>query len=49
MHLLLAVYLPALVFAISRGLLIPVMPLFVRSFDVSYALVGLVLAAESVG
>ncbi len=49
MHLLLAVYLPALIFAISKGLLIPVMPLYVRSFDVSYGLVGLVLAAESVG
>ncbi|MFT7693103.1 MAG: MFS family permease [Candidatus Latescibacterota bacterium] len=48
-HLLLAVYLPALVFAISKGLLIPVMPLYVRSFDVSYGLVGLVLAAESAG
>lgn len=42
-------YLPALVFAISKGLLIPIMPLYVRSFDVSYALVGLVLAAESAG
>ncbi len=48
-HLVLAVYVPALVLAISKGLLLPIMPLYVRSFDVSYGLVGLVLAAESAG
>lgn len=48
-HLLLAVYVPALVLAVSKGLLIPIMPLYVRSYDVSYGLVGLVLAAESAG
>lgn len=48
-HLLLAVYVPALSFAVSRGVLIPIMPLYVRSYDVSYGLVGLVLAAESAG
>ena len=48
-HLLLAVYVPALSFAVGRGVLIPIMPLYVRSYDVSYGLVGLVLAAESAG
>ncbi len=48
-HLLLAVYLPALILAVSRGILLPIMPLYVRSYDASYGLVGLVLAAESAG
>jgi MFS family permease len=47
--LTLPVYLPALVISISEGLLIPVLPLFVRELDASYALVGLALAGEGLG
>ena len=47
--LFLSVYLPALILSVCRGLLLPVMPLFVRSFDVSYWLVGVVLAADGIG
>ncbi|MEZ4634614.1 MAG: MFS transporter [Caldilineaceae bacterium] len=35
--------------AFCRGLLVPVLPLYAASFDVSYALVGLVLASEGLG
>lgn len=42
-------YLPWLLFAIAHGLLIPVMPLYVASFDVGYSMIGLVLAGEALG
>ena len=45
----LSIWLPAGLLALSRGLTIPVVPLFALSFDVSYGLVGLVLAAEGLG
>jgi MFS family permease len=35
--------------AFNRGLLLPVMPLYARSFEVSFGLVGLVLAAQGLG
>jgi len=47
--LLLAVYLPALIMAFGSGLLIPIMPLYARSFEASYSLVGVVLAAQGLG
>lgn len=42
-------YLPAFLFSFSQSLLVPVLPLFAQSFDIPYALVGLVLAADSLG
>ncbi len=48
-HLILTIYLPALIMAISNGLLIPIMPLYARSFEISYGLVGMVLAAQKIG
>ena len=48
-NLIFSVYLPGLCLAFCRGLLLPVLPLYVRSFDASYSLVGVVLAAESLG
>ena len=42
-------YLPAIAFEIGRGILLPLFPLYVNSFDVSYAIVGLVLAGEAIG
>lgn len=47
--LILPLYLPTLIISLSEGLLIPVLPIFVREIDVSYALVGLVLAGEGLG
>ena len=47
--LVLPVYAPTLILAIGRGMLIPILPLFADSFEVSYGLVGLVLASQSIG
>jgi MFS family permease len=47
--LLLSVYLPTLIVSFCNGLLLPVLPLYAKSFGVSYSLVGLVLAAEGLG
>jgi len=44
-----AIYMPSFLMATSRGLLIPVFPLYLLSFDISYGIVGLLLAAESIG
>jgi MFS family permease len=41
--------LPALLLAFSQGLLIPVLPLYAKSFDVSYGLIGLVSAGTGIG
>jgi MFS family permease len=48
-NLIFSVYLPGLCLSFCRGLLLPILPLYVRSFDASYSVVGVVLAAESVG
>ncbi|MBT5962362.1 MAG: MFS transporter [Gemmatimonadetes bacterium] len=48
-QLLLSIYIPALSMSLCRGLILPVMPLFALSFEVSYAMVGVLLAAEGVG
>jgi len=47
--LILPFYLPAVFIAFSTGLLVPVLPLYAGDFQVSYALVGLVLAGEALG
>jgi MFS family permease len=47
--LVLPFYLPSFILSISGGLLAPVLPLFARELDVSYALIGLVLSGEAVG
>ncbi len=47
--LLFSVYVPTLILAFCQGLLLPVLPLYVRSFAVSYGLVGLVLAGQGIG
>jgi MFS family permease len=44
-----SIYVPTFLLAFCRGLLVPVLPLYAASFDVSYALVGLVLASEGFG
>ena len=48
-HNFLAIYLPALIMSSTGGMLIPVMPLFAKSFGITYAMVGVVLAAKNLG
>src|SRR5690625_1012372 len=47
--LLLSLYLPSLLLSVCNGLLIPVLPVFASGLEVSYLLVGLILAGESIG
>lgn len=47
--LILPLYLPTLIFSFCQGLLVPILPLYVADFDVSYGLIGLVLAGEGLG
>lgn len=47
--LLLPVYVPGLVFALSQGLLIPVLPVYVREFGIAYWIIGVVLAGDGLG
>lgn len=46
---ILPIYLPSILFAFSQGLLIPVIPLFASSFEISYGLIGLVIAGDALG
>ena len=46
---LLALYLPWLLTAIAQGLILPVLPLYAKSFEASFALVGLVVAGQGIG
>jgi len=47
--LLLPVYVPTLIIAFGRGMLVPILPLYAASFDASYGLVGLVIASQGIG
>ncbi len=47
--LLLSLYLPSLLLSVCNGLLIPVLPVFASGLEVSYFMVGLILAGESFG
>lgn len=47
--LILAFYLPALMVTLGQGLLVPILPLYVADFGISYLLIGLVLAGEGIG
>ena len=40
---------PGLLISLSRGFVIPILPLFVLSFEISYSWVGMVLAAQGLG
>lgn len=48
-HLILPVYLPTLILSFGRGMIIPILPLYAKSFATSYGLIGLILAAEGIG
>lgn len=47
--LMFSIYIPAALLSIGRGMLIPVLPLYATSFDVSYSLVGFALATQGIG
>jgi MFS family permease len=47
--IVLSLYLPTMILSFATGMLTLIMPLYVRSFDVSYAMIGVVLAAQGVG
>lgn len=47
--LILAVYVPSALLSVCQGMMVPVLPIFTRTFDASYGVVGLVLATEGVG
>lgn len=47
--LILPVYLPTLILSFGRGMLIPILPLYAKSFDISYGLIGLVMAGDGIG
>ena len=47
--LILPVFIPTFLLRLGSGLLVPILPLYAKSFDISYGLVGLVLAAEGIG
>lgn len=48
-NIVLSLYLPTFFLSFASGMLAPVMPLYARSFEISYALVGVVLAAQMMG
>lgn len=43
------IYLPTLLFGMTLGMVKPILPLYAADFDISYALIGLVVAAEALG
>ena len=47
--LALSFYLPALMATLGGGLLIPILPLYAAGFEISYGLIGLILAGEGFG
>ena len=42
-------YLPGALYFSAQGILVPILPLYAGAFEVSYGLIGMVLAAQSVG
>jgi len=47
--LILPVYLPTFLISLASGILAPVLPLYLREFEVGYGLVGLVLSGQAIG
>ena len=48
-RVVLSIWLPSGCIALSRGLMLPVLPFFALSFEAGYGLVGVLLAAEGLG
>lgn len=47
--LVFSLYIPTLILSFATGMLTPILPLYASSFEISYALIGVVLAAQGVG
>lgn len=47
--LILSFYVPALMTTVGNGLLVPILPLYAADFQISYGLIGLILAGEGIG
>lgn len=47
--LLLTLYLPGLMITLGSGLLVPILPLYAAGFEISYGMIGLILAGEAIG
>lgn len=47
--LLLSVYIPTVLLSLAEGLLLPVLPFYALTFDVSYGMAALVIAAAGIG
>jgi len=47
--LVLPFYFPALIMALTNGILLPVVPLYAKTFSTSYGMVGLMLAGAAIG
>ena len=44
-----SIYLPTLIHSVAQMMIIPILPVYADSFDVSYGVIGLVLAAAQIG
>jgi MFS family permease len=47
--IVLSLYLPTFFLSVATGMVTPILPLYASSFDISYGLIGLVLAAQGTG
>ena len=47
--LALSLYVPAIMVTIGNGILVPILPLYAAGFEISYSLIGLILAGEAIG
>ncbi len=47
--LTLSLYIPSMIYGISQSMLLPVLPLYASSFNVSYGLIGILLAGQGIG
>ena len=47
--LLLPVYVPTILLALAEGMLVPILPIYALTFDVSFGMAALVLAAAGIG
>lgn len=48
-HNFLSIYIPAMVLAVGTGIIIPVLPIYAKSFDVSFEVASLVIIMQQVG
>ena len=48
-HTLLSLYLPAMIMALGQGMVIPALPLYAKSFEVSFGVASMVVVAASLG